>query len=196
MGLWSDLAAGMASGGANYLWKGVKNLASNDDNTDKAKAQANELLKQAGQLKTKSASETMREGREAAGQAASDKASQAKTQAKAASAMNSNNRMTNALAGAKAAGQAASEGYSDTANQVAATQSQIDAQNVANQQQLIKSQAENITNTAEKKADRKSQQRLGVMGAVGSVFSDGRVKDIKKHSYIEPSKRVKYREGK
>lgn len=174
------------------LWSDFKNWATGDDgDTSKATAQANQILKEAANLKTKSAAETMTEGREAAGQAAADKASSAKTQAKAAAAMGGAGRMGSALAGAKAAGQAASEGYSDTANQIASTQSQIDAQNVANKQQLARTQASNITSAAENKANREAQQRAGVLSAVGSIFSDGNVKNIKKHTYIKPDERIK-----
>lgn len=173
------------------LWSDFKDWATGEDETEKATAQANKLLQQASELQTKSAEETMKEGRTAAGAAAADKAGQAKTQAKAASAMSGGSRLQNATAGAKAAGQAASEGYTDTANQIAQTQAQIDAQQVANKQNLLSQQAANIQQSGQEKAKRAAAGRQGVLSAVGSIFSDGRTKDIKKHTYLKQEDRIR-----
>lgn len=173
------------------LWSNFKDWATGEDEVKKATAQANKLIQQASELKTKSAEETMKEGRAAAGTAAADKAGEAKSQAKAASAMSGGSRLQNAMAGAKAAGKAASEGYTDTANQVAATQAQIDAQNVANKQNLAAQQASNLTTAAQNKANREQQRNAAISTTLGSIFSDGTVKDIKKHTYLKPEDRIK-----
>lgn len=160
----------------------LQNWMSGGDTSD-AYSQANKILEER-KKNAKTTEQIYQEGRGAAGQAAADKAGQAKKAAKGAAIMSGAGKLQSAIAGASAAADAAAQGYSDTANQASAVESQREA----NLNKIAETQAANLTNQAESEAKRKAASRQGALAAAATALSDGNSK-IKKHHYIPKEER-------
>ena len=186
MGLWSKLQTWASGGDTSGAYK----------EAERKNAAAQAQLEAAKNIKTKSNEELMKEGQSAAGVAAANKAGEAKKAAKAAATMGGAGRLQSATSAAQAAGEAASSGFQDTAAAQSAQAAQKDLAEKQAQIDLAKSQADltaqqgqaNIAQ-AESEANRKAGMRQTVLSAVGGLFSDERVKNFKKHSYIKPEER-------